>query len=77
MAQVGITPKKAKDDKAAKTEERKTIKSTVRSVYLHVQTSNDEARAFYESQGFQMARQIDEYYKLGISPRSAWLLEKR
>lgn len=51
--------------------------SNIRCVYLHVQTGNDEARAFYESQGFKLARQVDEYYKLGITPRSAWVLEKR
>ncbi|KAK0541164.1 N-acetyltransferase 5 [Tilletia horrida] len=49
----------------------------VQAVYLHVQTSNTEARTFYESQGFTVAREIKEYYRKGVEPQSAWLLERR
>ncbi|KAK0570109.1 N-acetyltransferase 5 [Tilletia horrida] len=49
----------------------------VQSVYLHVQTSNTEARALYESHGFKVTREISDYYRKGVDPQSAWLLELR
>lgn len=49
----------------------------VECVYLHVQTSNEEAKAFYEKNGFVVNDRVEDYYKVGISPRSAWLLERR
>ncbi|CAD6884410.1 unnamed protein product [Tilletia controversa] len=55
----------------------KRYRYAVQTVYLHVQTSNPEARAFYESHGFTMAREIKEYYRKGVEPQSAWLLELR
>lgn len=54
---------------------RKTYK--VESVYLHVQTNNDEAREFYKRQRFEEGEVVEEYYRRGVEPRSAVLLEKR
>ncbi|CEH16520.1 Predicted N-acetyltransferase [Ceraceosorus bombacis] len=70
--------KSSKDSKttSVKTEEPKRESRTVKSLYLHVQTSNDEAKAFYESHGFQHTGTVQDYYKVGIEPRSAWVLER-
>ena len=49
----------------------------LRSIYLHVQTSNGDAKAFWESKGFVDKQTIREYYKPNIEgSRDAWLLEK-
>ncbi|KAE8215027.1 hypothetical protein CF327_g1638 [Tilletia walkeri] len=55
----------------------KRYRYAVQTVYMHVQTSNPEARAFYESHGFKMTKEIKEYYRKGVEPQSAWLLELR
>ncbi|TKY85007.1 hypothetical protein EX895_006087 [Sporisorium graminicola] len=66
-------PKKDKNGKETKPEPvKKTVK--VESIYLHVQTSNDEARTFYQKFGFQVAETIDNYYRR-IQPASAWVLQ--
>ncbi|KAF9516684.1 hypothetical protein BS47DRAFT_1327206 [Hydnum rufescens UP504] len=44
-------------------------------IYLHVQTSNTDARRFYEKCGFKVVSEVQEYYKR-LEPRNAWLLEK-
>lgn len=49
----------------------------VESIYLHVQTSNEEARQFYEKHNFKVVEEIPTYYRQGVEPRSAWLLELR
>lgn len=54
-----------------------TKKYLVDSVYLHVQTSNDEAREFYSKQGFTEGETIPEYYRVGVQPRSAIVLERK
>lgn len=59
--------------KAARTKK----KFRVESIFLHVQTSNDEAREFYKAQGFAEEEIISEYYRQGVEPRSAVLLAKR
>ncbi|EST06343.1 GNAT domain protein [Kalmanozyma brasiliensis GHG001] len=65
-------PKKDKNGKEIKAElVKKTVK--VDSIYLHVQTSNDEARVFYEKFGFKVAETIESYYRR-IQPASAWVL---
>lgn len=69
-------PKKNKEGKQVPQETVKEGK-VVESIFLHVQTGNDEAKAFYEKHGFAETGQLPEYYKVGIQPRSAWLLEKR
>ncbi|SPO22644.1 related to N-alpha-acetyltransferase 50 [Ustilago trichophora] len=66
-------PKKDKNGKETKPEPlKKSVK--VESIYLHVQTSNDEARTFYEKFGFKVAETIDNYYRR-IQPASAWVLQ--
>lgn len=66
-------PKKDKNGKEAKVEPtKKTVK--ISQIYLHVQTSNDEARTFYEKFGFKVAETIDNYYRR-IQPASAWVLQ--
>ncbi|SNX82433.1 related to N-alpha-acetyltransferase 50 [Melanopsichium pennsylvanicum] len=66
-------PKKDKNGKDTKSEPlQKTVK--VQNLYLHVQTSNDEARTFYEKFGFKVQDTIDNYYRR-IQPASAWVLQ--
>lgn len=48
----------------------------VESIYLHVQTSNEIARAFYERLGFALTQTIPSYYSHS-EPTSAWVFEKR
>ena len=48
----------------------------VESIYLHVQTSNEIARAFYERLGFALTQTIPSYYSHS-QPTSAWVFEKR
>ena len=48
----------------------------IRSVYLHVQTSNETALAFYKKFGFKIEKTIENYYKR-ISPTDCYLLEKQ
>lgn len=68
-------PKKGKDGKEVKQEPvRKKYK--VLSAYLHVQTSNEDAKAFYEKAGFAVKELLPEYHRPNVEPRSAWLLEK-
>jgi len=45
------------------------------SLYMHVQTSNTDARRFYERHGFIEVGKIDDYYKK-IEPHDAWVLER-
>jgi len=49
-------------------------KPKIGRVYLHVQTSNEGAKKFYERHGFLQTGQDDSYYKK-ITPHSAWILE--
>ncbi|UZJ54046.1 hypothetical protein CBS101457_003366 [Exobasidium rhododendri] len=69
------SPVKNKEGKDIVQEPIKEAKA-VDSIFLHVQTGNDEAKAFYEKHGFTEVEMLPEYYKIGIEPRSAWLLEK-
>lgn len=69
-------PKKGKDGKENKPEPLRRS-YTVASAYLHVQTSNVEAKAFYEKHGFSETQLLPEYHRPSIEPRSAWVLEKR
>ena len=43
-------------------------------IYLHVQVSNQDARRFYERNGFKETSLAKDYYKK-IEPRDAWVLE--
>lgn len=47
---------------------------TIIEVYLHVQTSNQDAKVFYTSHGFQEVDKISNYYR-NIEPPDAYLLK--
>ncbi|KAI8084882.1 acyl-CoA N-acyltransferase [Halteromyces radiatus] len=47
----------------------------INKVYLHVQTNNDAAVAFYKKHGFEITRTDKDYYK-EVEPRDAYVLEK-
>jgi ribosomal protein S18 acetylase RimI-like enzyme len=49
--------------------------STIVEVYLHVQTSNLEAKQFYVANGFVQTEVIKDYYKR-IEPPDCFLLKK-
>jgi len=70
------TPKKGevvKKSANATTSLRPKVKFT--SAYVHVQTSNEEGKAFWEKNEFTVKRTIDNYYTK-IEPREAWVLSK-
>jgi len=48
----------------------------IKTIYMHVQTSNIDARRFYERNGFVEVALIPGYYKK-IEPPDAWVLEKK
>ncbi len=48
---------------------------TIKAIYLHVQISNEAAKAFYERQGFKEVSVQQNYYKKLI-PHDAWVLER-
>ncbi|KAK7472668.1 N-acetyltransferase 5 [Stygiomarasmius scandens] len=50
-------------------------KPIISKIYLHVQTSNTEAKQFYEKHGFKEVGLHENYYKK-IVPHDAWILEK-
>ncbi|KAN0061419.1 N-acetyltransferase 5 [Thecaphora frezii] len=66
-------PKKDKNGKQIKPDPVK-VEKKVSLIYLHVQTSNQEARTFYEKLGFKVTQTIENYYRR-IQPASAWVLE--
>jgi ribosomal protein S18 acetylase RimI-like enzyme len=47
----------------------------VHEAYLHVQTSRDEAIAFYKKFGFEIVETLENYYKR-IDPPHAYVLMK-
>jgi len=51
-------------------------KPKIDRIYLHVQTSNVDAKKFYERHGFVEVGVHEKYYKK-IVPHDAWILEKR
>lgn len=69
-------PKKNKEGKEIPQDPIKQQRK-VTSVFLHVQTGNEDAKLFYEKFGFTETASLPEYYRVGINPRSAWLLEKK
>jgi len=46
----------------------------VDGIYLHVQTSNEAAKAFYERNGFSVVGDIHKDYYKRVEPRDAYLL---
>lgn len=67
-------PKGAKESKKA--EEPPMEDRTLTSIYLHVQTGNEEARQFYAKHGFELTGEVEGYYRR-IEPNSAWILERK
>ncbi|KDN39761.1 hypothetical protein K437DRAFT_258939 [Tilletiaria anomala UBC 951] len=65
------------DKKKAEAPKVPTKDYEIESIYLHVQTSNEEARKFYEKHGFKVVEELPTYYRQGVVPRSAWVLEYR
>ncbi|KAG8834687.1 hypothetical protein FRC17_007772 [Serendipita sp. 399] len=51
-----------------------TNKPYIKSLYLHVQVSNDSAKKFYERNGFKETKVVEDYYKK-IEPKAAWMME--
>lgn len=47
----------------------------IKSVYLHVQTTNQEALSFYKNQGFEVTDTTTNYYK-NIDDKDAHVLSK-
>ncbi|RHZ82725.1 hypothetical protein Glove_104g50 [Diversispora epigaea] len=45
-------------------------------IFLHVQTSNEEALAFYQKYGFEIIGTVEGYYKK-ITPPDAYILSKK
>jgi len=52
-----------------------TPSKPIARLYMHVQTSNVDARRFYEREGFKEIGRVDGYYKK-LEPRDAWVLER-
>jgi ribosomal protein S18 acetylase RimI-like enzyme len=48
----------------------------VDEVYLHVQTSNEDAVAFYKKFDFEVVGTIENYYKR-IEPPHCYILQKK
>ena len=47
------------------------------SIFVHVQTNNEDSRTFWLGQGFEETETIRDYYKPNIEgPRDAWLLQR-
>jgi hypothetical protein len=49
--------------------------SSIIEVYLHVQTSNDDAKSFYIRNGFEQVDMMLNYYR-NIDPPHSFLLKK-
>ncbi|GAA93516.1 hypothetical protein E5Q_00157 [Mixia osmundae IAM 14324] len=47
----------------------------VASIYTHCHTAADEARDFWQTQGFQLTQTVEDYYNT-IEPKSAFVFEK-
>lgn len=49
--------------------------SNIQEIFLHVQTTNDAAKGFYEAHGFEEHCVVENYYTR-VEPTSAFLLRK-
>ncbi|KAG8977984.1 hypothetical protein FRB90_008623, partial [Tulasnella sp. 427] len=63
------------DNAIAQSKKKDSPSKPLQSIYMHVQTSNDDARRFYERNGFREVGRVDGYYKK-LEPHDAWVLEK-
>lgn len=50
-------------------------KQNISEIYLHVQTNNDDAIAFYKKFGFEITQTIHNYY-MNITPPDCYVLMK-
>ena len=49
---------------------------SIADVFLHVQSSNEDAMTFYKKQGFEVTGEIKDYYKR-IQPSNCFVLSKK
>lgn len=54
---------------------RRATNPIITSLYLHVQTVNEQAIRFYERNGFRIQTIVRDYYKL-IENRDAYILSR-
>ena len=47
----------------------------ITSIFLHVQTNNEDAIKFYKNFGFEIAGEVPDYYR-SLTPSNAYVLEK-
>ncbi|NP_001148868.1 N-alpha-acetyltransferase 50 [Zea mays] len=52
-----------------------SAKQNISEIYLHVQTNNDDAIAFYKKFGFEITQTIHNYY-MNITPPDCYVLMK-
>lgn len=52
-----------------------SAKQNISEIYLHVQTNNDDAIAFYKKFGFEITQTIHNYY-MNITPPDCYVLTK-
>jgi N-alpha-acetyltransferase 50 len=60
----------------AKEQTRSNSSQPVKSLYLHVQTTNQEALDWYTKRGFEVQDTVKEYYR-NIDDRSAYILVRK
>jgi ribosomal protein S18 acetylase RimI-like enzyme len=56
--------------------QNKTSKDLVKSLYLHVQTTNQEALDWYTKRGFEIQETVEGYYR-NIEDRDAYVLVRK
>jgi ribosomal protein S18 acetylase RimI-like enzyme len=60
----------------AQSQTRNTPSQPVKSLYLHVQTTNQEAVDWYKKRGFVIEETVKEYYR-NIEDRDAYILVRK
>ena len=60
----------------AQSQTRKTTNQPVKSLYLHVQTTNQEAVEWYTKRGFVIEQTVEGYYR-NIEDRDAYILVRK